>query len=107
MPKTLQNLLSIIKYKRRVFTQLVINLEPPLIEDITTKMCSTQITTTSKKNLTIEATDNPTIAPTMRNIVVFDIPLDAQSYENDNGYEITLPENRKEEVAGHIYRYNV
>ena len=66
-------------------------------------MCSTQITATSKKNLPIDATDSPT----MRNIVVFDIPLDAESYENDIGFEITLPENRKEEVAGHIYRYNV
>ena len=96
-----------IKQKRYNFTQLDKNLDPPLIEEITTKMCSTQITATNKKNLPIDASDDPTIAPTMRNIVVFDIPLDAESYENIIGFEVTLPENRKEEVAGHIYRYNV
>ena len=107
MPITLQNLVIYNQIEKRYFSQPDKNLESPLIEEITTKMCSTQITATNKKNLPIDATDYPTIAPTMRNIVVFDIPLDAQSYENDIGYEITLPENRKEEIAGHIYRYNV
>ena len=56
-------------------------------------MCSTQITTTNKKNLPVEAADAHNIAPTMKNTVVFDIwnvkpsnlhliPTDKYSYTN-------------------------